>query len=51
LAEDPKGNKLDYEDIYADPAIEDPKSADSWGILPHWDIGDPEFPEPSEEIE
>jgi hypothetical protein len=49
-AEDPKGNTLDYEDIYADPAMDDPQSARSWGILYHWEI-DPEFPEPSEEIE
>ncbi|HEX4053861.1 MAG TPA: hypothetical protein VHX86_06320 [Tepidisphaeraceae bacterium] len=48
-AEDPKGNTLDYEDIYADPAIDDPQSARSWGILHHWDV-DPELPEPSEEI-
>ena len=49
-AEDPKGTSLDYDDIYADPAIEDPKSAYSWGILHHSDV-DPEFSGPSEEIE
>jgi hypothetical protein len=49
-AEDPKGNALDYDDIYADPAIDNPQGAESWGILCHWDI-DPEFPGASEEIE
>lgn len=44
-AVDPRGNDLDYEDMY-DPAdrIDDPKNADSWGILEYFDI-DPAFPD------
>jgi hypothetical protein len=49
-AEDPRGSKLDYNDIYSDPEIEYPKSAHSWGILPYW-ADDPQFPQASEEID